>query len=87
MGVSQPLCETLASSSVPAERRLGEQIASCRAALPTDTDEWMRLFISSVQDLKAIGVCICDVTLPRAPIIYANVGFQSMTGYSLEEMV
>ena len=39
------------------------------------------------QDLKLIGVLICDMSLAAAPIIHANSGFQSMSGYSLEDLV
>lgn len=81
------LCNALTSSDIKSEQMLGEQIASCIASLPKDTDEWMRLFISSVQDLNMIGVCICDMSLASAPIIHVNKGFEAITGYDLEEVV
>lgn len=78
---------TLAESEVEADQRLSQQIKYCITSLPSNTDEWIRLFISCIQDLDGIGVIICDMSLSYAPIIYANSGFQSMTGYSLEEVV
>jgi len=80
------LCNQLAAGA-SAEQRLAQKISSCVGSLPKDTDEWMRLFISTVQDLELIGVCISDLSLGQAPIIYTNTGFQAMTGYSLDESV
>ncbi|MFW6358288.1 MAG: PAS domain S-box protein, partial [Chroococcales cyanobacterium] len=33
------------------------------------------------------GVLICDATQPHHPIIYANAGFEQMTGYSASEII
>ena len=57
------------------------------ASRATNTDEWVRLFISSVRDLDKVAVCICGMSLSCAPIIHANTGFLSMTGYALNEVV
>jgi len=77
----------LADSRVPAEVRLAEQIGLSTGSLPSDTDEWIRLFISAVQDLEMIGVIVCDASLGGVPIIHANAGFQRLNGYTLDEMV
>lgn len=36
------------------EKKLGEQMRICITSLPTNTDEWMRLFMSAVQVCEAI---------------------------------
>jgi PAS domain S-box-containing protein len=79
--------QQLSESADLGERRLGEQIMNCMKLQPQNTDDWMRLFISCVQENAQIGVCICDTSLAFAPIIHANKGFQTMSGYSLEELV
>ncbi|ABO97849.1 predicted protein, partial [Ostreococcus lucimarinus CCE9901] len=38
-------------------------------------------------DSCAEGITIADFTQPDQPLIYANVGFEVMTGYSVQETV
>lgn len=38
-------------------------------------------------DSCAEGITIADFTQPDQPLIYANIGFQTMTGYSVQETV
>lgn len=53
--------------------------------LPGDlaTDEKLRL-IQQAADVAAEGIVITDTSLPDNPIIYANKGFERLTGYSRE---
>lgn len=83
--VSANLEANLAASDDPNEVRLSELIASCRSSLPVDTDGWLRLFISAVQDVQ-IGVLVSDMTLPGSPIIFVNRGFEDTTGYTNADM-
>ena len=76
-----------AGTSSEEEQTLASQVAGCIASLPEDTDGWMRLFISAVQDIDSVGVIVCDTSLPEAPIIFGNIGFQTISGYSLDEIV
>jgi len=85
MGAKLP--ELLAASPSKADQNLSEQIAFCIGSLPTNTDEWVRLFISAVQDLESVGVCICDMSMPGAPIVHVNAGFRQISGYESEEAV
>ena len=78
---------SLAASAVEAEQELGRQLAYCITSLPSDTDQWIRLFISCVQDLDRIAVVVCDMSCCEAPILYANAGFTKMTKFALEEVV
>ena len=78
---------TLANSAVEAERQLAHDVQYCITSLPSNTDEWIRLFISCVQDMDRVGVVISDMSLSCAPIIYANTGFLAISGYRLEEIV
>lgn len=41
---------------------------------------------SAVEGLRE-GITISDALLPDNPIVYANVGFMNMTGYSLDEIL
>ena len=81
------LMSVLLASDQMQERRLGEQIEICCALLPKDVDSWMRMFISCVQDVEPMGVCICDMSIAYAPIIHVNKGWRSMTGYTSEDAV
>jgi PAS domain S-box-containing protein len=81
------LMSVLFASDQMQERRLGEQIETCCALLPKDVDSWMRMFISCVQDVEPMGVCICDMSIAYAPIIHVNKGWRSMTGYTSEDAV
>ncbi len=37
--------------------------------------------------VAAEGITIADATLPDTPLIYANAGFERLTGYSVEEVL
>merc|ERR1711871_1869668 len=69
------------------DRRLAEKLAYSLAARATDTDQWMRLFISVVRDMDEVAVCVCDMSLGGLPIIHTNAGFHNITGYTLDEVV
>ena len=38
-------------------------------------------------EVAAEGVTIADATLPDMPLIYANAGFERLTGYSIGEVL
>ena len=42
-------CGLASSEAGEAEQKLGQQVGYCIKSLPTNTDEWMRLFISCIQ--------------------------------------
>lgn len=75
----------LAASDDAGEVRMSELISSCRASLPVDTDGWLRLLISAVHG-QFVGVLACDMTLPGAPIIFVNSGFERISGYTNMEL-
>ena len=77
----------LAASSKPVARQLATQIHACVRSLPPDTDAWVRLFMSAVMDLDQIGVLVCDASLSTCPIVFANAGFEIITGYSKNDIV
>merc|ERR1711965_433932 len=81
------LKETLSELNSASDRKLAEKIGYSIAARAKDTDEWLRLFISTVRDLEEVGVCVCDMSLGAAPIIHANAGFLNMSGYRLDEVI
>lgn len=86
-GTGAKLQAILASSSCKTEQKLAQQLEYCISSLPSNTDEWIRLFISAVQDVGPVAICICDMSMASAPIIHVNAGFEKMTGFSLEESV
>ncbi len=49
-------------------------------------EEILRLHDSALQS-SSEGVTLADATRPGAPIVYANRGFEHMTGYSCEELL
>jgi len=50
-------------------------------------DEKQRAVKDLAMDALAEGITIADFTHPDQPLIYANVGFELMTGYSIKETV
>ncbi len=48
--------------------------------------DWMALKDRAL-DVAAEGVTIADARLPDRPLIYANEGFQRMTGYAVSEVI
>ena len=76
----------LKASADADEAHLGVLLDACNEALPADADGWMRLLISAVHDLRP-GVLACDMTLPGAPILFVNKGFERITGYTNDEVV
>ena len=81
------LQSSLSVSEIAQEVQLGAQLVECSRSLPSNTHDWMRLFISAVTELDQIGVLICDATLASCPIVFANAGFEGMTGYLREDVV
>jgi phosphoserine phosphatase RsbU/P len=53
---------------------------------PDTIDQWLKL-IEQATDEVAEGIVITDAQQPDNPIIYANMGFQRITGYSREFIV
>ncbi len=50
------------------------------------TQEWLKVLEQSIT-MSCNGVVITDATQPDYPIIYVNSGFESITGYSAEEVI
>jgi diguanylate cyclase (GGDEF)-like protein/PAS domain S-box-containing protein len=59
----------------------GEQSAAWSARMPAGMN-----FVSIVHGFP-VGILVTDSTQPDDPIIFANAGFATMTGYSLNETV
>jgi PAS domain S-box-containing protein len=52
---------------------------------PLDLDDKQRAVKDLAMDALAEGITIADFTHSDQPLIYANVGFELMTGYSIKE--
>lgn len=50
------------------------------------TEEWLRLIEQAI-DTAAEGITLSDVSQPDNPIIYANRGFERLTGYAQEDVI
>ena len=81
------LQSSLINSNLSNEVQLGSQLQLCAKSLPSDTEGWLRLFISAVVELDQIGVLVCDATLPTCPIIFANAGFEGITGFMRDDII
>ncbi len=57
-----------------------------RLAGPATPAEWLALKDKAL-DVAAEGITIADARLPDQPLIYANDGFERMTGYTAEEVL
>ena len=57
-----------------------------RALEKQQTEEALRLRQRAI-DASSNGIMIIDITLPDNPIVYANPGFEQITGYPSEEVV
>ena len=53
---------------------------------PADVSEWLALKDRAL-DVSAEGITIADARLPDRPLIYANEGFERMTGYPVAEVM
>jgi sigma-B regulation protein RsbU (phosphoserine phosphatase) len=53
---------------------------------PDDLAEWLALKDRAL-DVAAEGITIADARLPDRPLIYANEGFERMTGYPVAEVL
>jgi sigma-B regulation protein RsbU (phosphoserine phosphatase) len=51
-----------------------------------DADAWLRLKDHALE-VSAEGITIADARQPDRPIIYANQGFERMTGYPIAEVI
>jgi sigma-B regulation protein RsbU (phosphoserine phosphatase) len=54
--------------------------------IPTDLSEWLTLKDRAL-DVSAEGITIADARVPDRPLIYANEGFERMTGYPVTEVM
>jgi phosphoserine phosphatase RsbU/P len=55
-------------------------------APPRELAEWLALKDKAL-DVAAEGITIADARLPDRPLIYANEGFERMTGYGVDEVI
>jgi sigma-B regulation protein RsbU (phosphoserine phosphatase) len=53
---------------------------------PGELAEWLALKDKAL-DVAAEGITIADARLPDQPLIYANEGFERMTGYTVDEVL
>jgi len=49
-----------------------------------DREQTIRVKDQAIEE-SMVGITIADATKPNTPIVYANAGFERMTGYSMEE--
>lgn len=78
----QSMLSEKSGDSPPQTRLVGRQ-NSFREEPPMGVASLKELAMDSVQE----GVTIADFSLPDQPLIYANHGFELITGYSIEETI
>ena len=72
-------------------KRLENELMSLKAMYRQCKGAWTMQKQIAVKELAmdscAEGITIADFTQPDQPLIYANIGFEVMTGYSVQEAV
>jgi sigma-B regulation protein RsbU (phosphoserine phosphatase) len=65
---------------------MGDSRRQIIASGPSELADWLALKDKAL-DVAAEGITIADARLPDQPLIYANEGFERMTGYSVDEVL
>jgi sigma-B regulation protein RsbU (phosphoserine phosphatase) len=65
---------------------MGDSRRQIIASGASELAEWLALKDKAL-DVAAEGITIADARLPDQPLIYANEGFERMTGYTVDEVL
>lgn len=63
------------------------QLSDPEAGWPNASTASMSALLSAAAGVVHHGITICDLTQPDSPLIYVNVGFEDLTGYTAAEVL